>query len=189
MSDLFHKDVPDAYIHQVFEIMNKANWHIYQVLTKRSERLARLGQKLAWAPHIWIGVSVETDKYAWRVNHLRRVPAPVRFISAEPLLGPLTKVNLDGIHWVISGGESGPGFRPCNPDWVRQLRDRCLEQKIAFFHKQWGGIRPKTGGRLLDGRTWDEYPVIPQPAAGEASVSEISTPAPEKEQQSQMVTV
>lgn len=164
MSDLFHKDVPDAYIYRMFEVMNKANWHIYQVLTKRSARLARLGPTLPWAPHIWAGVSVETGQYAWRVEQLRRVPAHIRFISAEPLLASLTKVNLEGIHWVITGGESGPGFRPCNPEWVRELRDRCQEQGIAFFHKQWGGIRPKSGGRLLDGRTWDEQPTLPSPA-------------------------
>jgi protein gp37 len=158
MSDLFHRDVPDDYIFRVFETMNRADQHVFQVLTKRSARLARLGSRLPWAPHIWIGVSVETNRYAWRVDQLRKVPAYVRFISAEPLLGPLDEVNLDGIHWVITGGESGLGHRPCEADWVRDLRDRCLSQNIAYFHKQWGGRTPKAGGRLLDGRTWDQLP-------------------------------
>lgn len=161
MSDLFHKDVPDEFIRQVFEVMVEADWHIYQVLTKRSPRLAKLGQTLPWRPHIWAGVSIETDRYIWRADHLRKVPAHIRFISAEPLLGPLDHLNLDGIHWLISGGESGPGHRPCDPEWVRDLRDRCLAEGVSFFHKQWGGRSPKTGGRLLDGRTWDELPEGP----------------------------
>lgn len=158
MSDLFHKSVSDDYIRRVFEVMVKADWHVFQVLTKRSARLARLGPSLPWAPHIWVGVSVESSRYFWRINQLRKVPAHTRFISAEPLLGPLTGINLEGIHWVISGGESGAGFRTCNPDWVRELRDACQARDVAFFHKQWGGRTPKAGGRLLDGRTWDEYP-------------------------------
>ncbi len=160
MSDLFHKDVPDEYIRRVFEVMVKANWHIFQVLTKRSARLARLGPTLPWRPHIWVGVSIETERYIWRANHLRKVPAYIRFISAEPLLGPLDHLSLDGIHWLITGGESGHGHRPCDPDWVRNLRDRCVEEGVAFFHKQWGGHTPKAGGRLLDGRTWDEFPQV-----------------------------
>lgn len=159
MSDLFHKDIPDEYIRRVFDVMVQADWHIFQILTKRSGRLARLAPTLPWAPHIWAGVSVETSRYAWRVNQLRRVPASVRFISAEPLLGPLNNVNLDGIDWVITGGESGPEHRPCDENWVRDMRDRCLIQGVAFFHKQWGGRTPKAGGRLLDGRTWDELPI------------------------------
>jgi len=158
MSDLFHKDIPDEYIHQIFQTMVKADWHIFQILTKRSARLARLGPQLPWAPHIWAGVSVETDHYCWRVNHLRQVPASVRFISAEPLLGPLENLNLEGIHWLITGGESGPGHRPCDAEWVRSLRDHCISSGVAFFHKQWGGRTPKSGGRILDGRTWDEIP-------------------------------
>jgi protein gp37 len=158
MSDLFHKGVPDDFIRQVFDTMVRADWHTYQILTKRSPRVARLGQTLPWAPHIWIGVSVESQKFAWRVDHLRRVPAAVRFISAEPLLGPIRELNLAGVHWVITGGESGVGARACDPDWVRGIRDRCLEYDIAFFHKQWGGRTPKSGGRLLDGRTWDQFP-------------------------------
>lgn len=158
MSDLFHKDVPDEFIRQIFDVMVQADWHIFQVLTKRSGRFARLGQTLSWPPHIWAGVSIESNKYVWRANDLRKVPACVRFISAEPLLGPLDQVCLDGIHWVITGGESGHRFRPCDPEWVREIRDRCAAKGVAFFHKQWGGRTPKAGGRELDGRTWDEFP-------------------------------
>lgn len=165
MSDLFHHAIPDDYIFQVFDTMLWADWHTFQILTKRSPRLKRLGPRLPWAPHIWIGVSIELDKYCWRADHLRQVPANIRFISAEPLLGPLPSLDLDGIHWVISGGESGHGHRPCNADWVRDLRDRCVDQRVAFFHKQWGGRTPKAGGRLLDGRTWDQFPTMPTPAA------------------------
>jgi protein gp37 len=161
MSDLFHKDIPDEYIYRVFDTMVKANWHIFQVLTKRSARLARMAPSLPLAPNIWFGVSIELDRYIWRANHLRQVPASTRFISAEPLLGPLTNLNLEEIHWLISGGESGPGHRPCNPEWVRDLRDRCQIAGVAFFHKQWGGRTPKAGGRLLDGKTWDEFPQMP----------------------------
>jgi protein gp37 len=171
MSDLFHKDVPDDFILDVFEAMLVADHHIYQVLTKRPSRLVNttLAKKITqkvydvtghteWPSHIWLGVSVENNDYTWRADALRKVPAAIRFISAEPLLGPLDKLQLDGIHWLISGGESGPGHRPCNPDWVRELRDRCHEENVAFFHKQWGGRTPKVNGRLLDGRTWDEFP-------------------------------
>jgi protein gp37 len=158
MSDLFHKDIPDDFIRQVFDVMVRADWHIFQVLTKRSPRLAKLGKTLPWTPHIWAGVSVETSQYKWRVDHLREVPTTVRFISAEPLLGSLDDVNFEDIQWVITGGESGYGHRPCNPEWVRAIRDRCRMQGIAFFHKQWGGRTPKAGGRDLDGRTWNEMP-------------------------------
>ena len=165
MSDLFHKDIPDDYIQRVFEVMNEAEWHIFQVLTKRSPRLARLGKTLNWSPNIWVGVSIELDQYRWRADHLRKVPAYTRFISAEPLLGPLENLNLDGIDWLITGGESGFGHRPCDPAWVRSLRDRCQEAGVAFFHKQWGGRTPKAGGRLLDGQTWDQYPQISKVAS------------------------
>lgn len=158
MSDLFHADIPEAFIHDVFATMQKADWHIYQVLTKRPQRLARMASALPWPAHIWAGVSVESNEFAWRADFLRQVPATVRFISAEPLLGPVDQLNLDGIHWVITGGESGVGFRPCSPTWVRGVRDRCIEGGVAYFHKQWGGRTPKAGGRLLDGRTWDEFP-------------------------------
>jgi protein gp37 len=160
MSDLFHKDIPDEYIRRVFDVMVRADWHIFQVLTKRSPRLAKLGKTLPWAPHIWAGVSIELDRYHWRADHLRQVPAEVRFISAEPLLGPLPRLNLEGIHWLITGGESGHGHRPIDIDWVRDLRDRCQSEGVAFFHKQWGGRTPKAGGRDLDGRTWDEFPEL-----------------------------
>jgi protein gp37 len=160
MSDLFHRDVPDEYIYRVFDTMVKADWHIFQVLTKRSRRLARLGPKLPWSPHIWAGVSIESEQFLWRVDQLRAVPACVRFISAEPLLGPLHGLSLERIHWVITGGESGPGFRACDPEWVREIREKCRATCVAFFHKQWGGRTPKSGGRLLDGRTWDEMPMM-----------------------------
>src|SRR2546421_8224639 len=139
MSDLFHKDVPDEYIRQVFDVMVKADWHIFQVLTKRSSRLAELGQTLPWRPHIWCGVSIELNQMVSRANHLRKVPAHVRFISAEPLLGPLPDLNLQDIHWLIAGGESGAGFRAPRPEWVRDLRDRCVRDRVPFFFKQWGG--------------------------------------------------
>lgn len=158
MSDLFHHEVPDAFIRHVFDVMERAYWHQFQVLTKRSPRLAKLGPTLPLPPNVWVGVSIEQDRFAWRADHLRRVPACVRFISAEPLLGPLPSLDLTDIHWLITGGESGPGHRPCDPDWVRDLRDRCLDADVAFFHKQWGGRTSKTGGRDLDGRTWDDMP-------------------------------
>ncbi|HEX8683313.1 MAG TPA: phage Gp37/Gp68 family protein [Ardenticatenaceae bacterium] len=164
MSDLFHKDVPDDFIRQVFDTMARADWHNFQILTKRPQRLQRLAPSLPWPSHIWIGVSIEADQYTWRADYLRSVPASVRFISAEPLLGPLPSLNLDGIHWLITGGESGIGHRPCDPDWVSDLRDRCKVAGVAFFHKQWGGRTSKAGGRLLDGRTWDEYPQTLQPS-------------------------
>jgi len=159
MSDLFHDAVPVEYIRRVFEVMVHADWHVFQVLTKRPKRMAKLGSDLPWPPHIWAGTSVELDRYAWRSNvHLRVVPAAVRFVSAEPLLGALPSLELDHLHWLITGGESGPKHRPCDPAWVRDIRDRCREAGVAFFHKQWGGRTPKAGGRLLDGRTWDELP-------------------------------
>ena len=171
MSDLFHKDVPDEFILQVFSVMAQAHWHTFQVLTKRPSRLARLVPQITaqlaehthcpeWPQHIWLGVSVETLKYGWRVDQLRQVPAAIRFISAEPLLGSLAGLDLAGIDWLIAGGESGPGHRLCDPAWVSELRDSCQAADVAFFFKQWGGRSPKTGGRLLDGRTWDEYPVL-----------------------------
>lgn len=160
MSDLFHADVPDEFIRKVFDTMVRADWHIYQVLTKRPQRLARMAASLPWPDHIWVGVSVESNEVAWRADFLRRVPAAVRFISAEPLIGPIDQLKLDGIHWLITGGESGVGHRPCNPDWVRQARDHCISKNVAYFHKQWGGRTSKMGGRVLDGRTWDEMPTV-----------------------------
>lgn len=159
MGDLFHSAVPDAYITQVFDVMHRASWHTFQVLTKRVGRLRRLAASLCWSPNIWMGVSIETDALTPRADALREVPARVRFLSCEPLLGPLPSLKLAGIHWLIVGGESGPNARPCQPEWVRELRDRCLAAHIPFFFKQWGGRTPKAGGWLLDGRTWDEMPV------------------------------
>lgn len=159
VSDLFHSDVPDDYIFQVFEVMRKAHWHTFQVLTKRAGRLRRLGRTLDWPANVWMGVSIEVDSLTPRADALREIAPAVRFVSCEPLLGPLPSLNLSGIDWVISGGESGPEARTCQPDWVRDLRDRCQAAGVSFFHKQWGGRTPKVGGRELDGRTWDEYPL------------------------------
>jgi len=159
MSDLFHDDVPVEYIRQVFDIMGRAYWHRFQVLTKRSERLAELAPKLDWAPNIWMGVSVESDKYRPRIDHLRTTPAEVRFLSLEPLLGPLHELDLRAIHWVIVGGESGPKARPMDPAWAIDVRDQSRRAGIPFFFKQWGGRNKKQTGRVLEGRTWDEMPI------------------------------
>lgn len=159
MSDLFHEDVPVDYVKRVFDVMRCANWHRYQILTKRSARLRALARQLPWEPQMWMGVSVENEDYLYRIDDLSRTAAHIKFLSLEPLLGPLPKLHLRGIDWVIVGGESGPGARPMDPDWVRQIRDQCLRAKVPFFFKQWGGpVKSKTG-RLLDGRTWDEMPV------------------------------
>jgi protein gp37 len=158
MSDLFHARVPLEFIQRVFAVMADTPQHTYQVLTKRSARLPKLADKLPWPPNVWLGVSVEDTNRLYRVDHLRAVPAAVRFLSCEPLLGPLAQLDLTGIGWVITGGESGPAARPMDPEWVREIRDNCLGSGVAFFHKQWGGRTPKRGGRLLDGITWDEMP-------------------------------
>ena len=147
MSDLFHVDVPLEYIQQVFATMNRAHWHQYQVLTKRADRLQELSAKLPWSPHIWMGVSVENARYIERIDHLRRTGAHVKFLSLEPLLGPLPKLNLRGIHWVIVGGESGPNARPMDPAWVTDLRNQCHRADVAFFFKQWGGVQKSKTGR------------------------------------------
>jgi len=160
MSDLFHADVPLSYIKDVFDVMRRAHWHQFQVLTKRAERIEELNPKLVWAPNIWMGVSVEDDKYAYRIAHLRRTAANVKFLSIEPLIGPVGKLNLRGIDWVIVGGESGPGARPMDPEWLTGIRDQCLKAGVAFFFKQWGGVQKKKAGRTLEGRTWDEIPVL-----------------------------
>jgi protein gp37 len=161
MSDLFHKDIPYEYILQVFDTMHRADWHNFQILTKRSSRVAKLASKLPWPDNVWIGTSIESNQMVDRADHIRKVPAAVRFISAEPLLGPLPDLNLERIDWLIAGGESGHGARPCNIDWIRDLRDRCNRSDVAFFFKQWGGRTPKAGGRILDGVTWDEFPTVP----------------------------
>jgi protein gp37 len=158
MSDLFHKDVPLTFIRRVFETMKQAHWHTFQVLTKRADRLAELGDKLTWPANVWMGVSVEDANYTWRVDRLREVPASVRFLSVEPLIGRIPKLALRGISWVIVGGESGPKARPMNPSWVREIRDHCRREGVPFFFKQWGGVQKHKFGRELDGRTWDEYP-------------------------------
>jgi protein gp37 len=158
MSDLFHARIPDGFIHEVFAVMADTPRHTYQVLTKRPRRLVRLATRLRWPSNVWMGVSVENAATVWRRDDLRRVPAAVRFVSAEPLLGPLETLDLEGLQWVIAGGESGPGARPLDLDWVRGLRDRCVQAQVAFFFKQVGGRTPKAGGRQLDGRTWDQMP-------------------------------
>jgi protein gp37 len=158
MSDLFHDDVPDDYILRVFDIMVCAHWHVFQILTKRSERLVRLAVRLPWPPNIWAGVSVESSRYTKRADDLRRVPASTRFLSIEPLLGLIDTLPLQGIHWVIVGGESGGHRRPMEPKWARQIRDLCVKANVPFFFKQWGGRTPKSNGRTLDGRIWDEIP-------------------------------
>jgi protein gp37 len=160
MSDLFHDDVPLEYIQQVFEVMNQADWHQYQVLTKRAERVHELSPLLKWTPHIWMGVSVESEKFLDRIDHLRETDAHVKFLSLEPLLGPLHNMNLRGIDWAIVGGESGPGARRVDPAWITDIRDQCLEADVAFFFKQWGGVNKKKTGRELEGRTWDQMPKL-----------------------------
>jgi protein gp37 len=158
MSDLFHADIPPEYILRVFEVMEKAWWHQFQILTKRSDRLEELNALLPWRSNIWLGVSVETSRYSFRIDHLRSTSAAVKFLSLEPLLGPLDGLNLTGIDWVIVGGESGPLARPMKEQWVREIREQCRSAKVPFFFKQWGGVQKKKTGRLLDGRTWDEMP-------------------------------
>ncbi len=159
MSDLFHEDIPDEYVAEVFEVMREASQHTFQVLTKRHERLAQLAPELPWPENVWMGVTIENRRFVHRAYYLREVPAAVRFISAEPLLGPLEGLDLDGIHWLIAGGESGARHRPVKQEWVIELRDRCEDAGVAYFFKQWGGTRSKSGGRLLEGRTWDQMPV------------------------------
>lgn len=158
MSDLFHPEVPDEFIAEVFATMVEADWHVFQILTKRPERLLELADELPWPPHVWMGVSIENRRFVHRADLLREVPAAVRFISAEPLLGQLEGLDLTDIHWLIAGGESGAGHRPIREEWVIDLRDRCAEEEVAFFFKQWGGFRPKSNGRLLEGREWNAMP-------------------------------
>jgi protein gp37 len=164
MSDLFHKGVPLSYVDQVFSTMEQAYWHTFQVLTKRSSRLrSYVNKRYASDPvpnHIWLGVSLEDRQRISRIRHLQQSNTSIRFLSVEPLLGPLGVLDLAGIHWVIVGGESGPGFRAIDPDWVREVRDQCLEQSVPFFFKQWGGLRPKSNGRILDGVEWNDLPTI-----------------------------
>jgi protein gp37 len=166
MSDVFHAHFTTRMIERVFDVMNRASWHQFQLLTKRPERALRLAEHFNWTPNIWMGTSIESMKVARRADSLRKLDhAGVRFISAEPLLGPLDRLDLTGIQWVIGGGESGAGFRRVDPSWARGLRDLCLASGVAFFWKQWGGFTPKSGGRVLDDRTWDEYPMPLEPLA------------------------
>jgi protein gp37 len=158
MTDLFQKGVPFEFIQRVFETMGSAHWHVFQVLTKRSERLLELSSHLHWASNVWMGVSVENEKFTFRIEHLRDISAKTKFLSLEPLLGPLPGLNLKGIHWVIVGGESGPGARPMKAEWVADIRDQCLSAGVPFFFKQWGGVNKKRAGRELDGVTHDEMP-------------------------------
>ncbi len=160
MSDLFHEELPEEFIFSVFRTMNKAHWHNFQILTKRSERLESLNRYLNWTPNIWMGVSVENEDYLFRMDNLRHIDSSIKFISMEPLLGPFPGLNLEGIDWVIVGGESGPGARPIDKTWVIDIRDRCLNNDTPFFFKQWGGFNRKKNGRNLDGRTWNEMPSI-----------------------------
>lgn len=160
MSDLFHEYIPDEFIHRVFDTMQKAHWHVFQILTKRAARLEKMAARLPWPQNVWQGVSVENSRYVRRIQYLQNVPAAVRFLSIEPLLGPIPDLPLEGIDWVIVGGESGPRFRPMDAHWATMIRDQCESAGVAFFFKQWGGRTPKSGGRLLEGRTWDEMPGI-----------------------------
>jgi protein gp37 len=160
MSDLLHRGVPDSFLCEVFAVMAATPQHTYQVLTKRSKRLQQLDNMIEWPANVWMGVSVEDDRYTFRADHLRAIKAAVRFLSCEPLLGPLPSLDLDGIDWVIVGGESGHGARPMDPDWVRDIRDRCVEAGVSFFFKQWGGRTPKSNGRILDGVTHDAMPTF-----------------------------
>lgn len=162
MSDLFHEEVPLSFIQQVFDVVRQAHWHRFQVLTKRSSRLRELASILEWPGNLWMGVSVENDDYRYRIDDLRSTPAHVKFLSLEPLLGPLPALDMHQIDWVIVGGESGPGARPCSPEWVTDIRDQCVRADVPFFFKQWGGINKKRAGRLLEGKTWDQVPVDAQ---------------------------
>jgi protein gp37 len=164
MSDLFHKEIPADYIDRVFDTMERATWHTFQLLTKRSsllrDYLARRYADRAAPTHIWCGVSIEDNSKLSRIRHLQQAPATIRFLSVEPLIGPIAKMDLTGIAWVIVGGESGPRAREMNPVWVRSIRDQCIAAGVPFFFKQWGGIRPKSGGRMLDGEEWSQYPLV-----------------------------
>ena len=164
MSDLFHKDIPVNFLMRTFEVMNKADWHNFQVLTKRSDILLKLDPIIPWSENIWMGVSVENQDYAYRIDHLRETNARIKFLSIEPLIGPINNLDLTNINWVIVGGESGPGARPMEESWVLRIRDICKESKIPFFFKQWGGVQKKKNGRLLRGKTWSQMPKLKKAA-------------------------
>lgn len=160
MSDLFHEQVSFDLIEKAFNVMRKADWHQFQILTKRSERLLELANNISWPNNVWMGVSVETEDYTERISHLLFTKAKVKFLSLEPLLGPLNNLNLKGIDWVVVGGESGPKSRPIEKEWVVSIKNQCLENKVPFFFKQWGGVNKKKNGRELDGKTWNDLPKI-----------------------------
>ena len=160
MSDLFHEDVPDEFILAVFDVMGSASRHRFQILTKRSERLLAVSPRIDWPANVWMGVSVEDEDHTFRIEHLRMTGSRTKFLSLEPLLGPLPRLDLSGINWVIVGGESGPGARPMVREWVLGIRDQCESSRVPFFFKQWGGTRKKSSGRLLEGRTWDDMPAL-----------------------------
>ncbi|NCP86539.1 MAG: hypothetical protein CO094_02710 [Anaerolineae bacterium CG_4_9_14_3_um_filter_57_17] len=160
MSDLFHKDVPIEFILEIFDVMKRAHWHTFQVLTKRAERLEEVSSQITWPDNVWMGVSVENADYTFRIDHLRHTGAKTKFLSLEPLLGPLHHMNLEGINWAIVGGESGPGARTLDPTWVTDIRDQCIRAHVPFFFKQWGGVQKKKAGRILEGKTWDDMPAI-----------------------------
>lgn len=166
MSDLFHEQVPAPFVHRVFDVMSQATWHQFQVLTKRSQRLLEMDPEQLWAENVWMGVSVENRDYTFRIDHLRQTRARTKFLSLEPLLGPLPGLDLHGIDWVIVGGESGPGARPMDPSWVLDIRDQCQRAGVPLFFKQWGGTNKKRSGRLLEGRTWEEMPPVVANAYG-----------------------
>ncbi len=160
MSDLFHPDVPEEFILKTFHVMKEADWHLFQILTKRSEQLRDMDKILEWRPNIWMGVSVENGDYKERIDHLRSIGATTKFLSLEPLIGPVGELDLEGIDWVIVGGESGPKARPMDKDWVTEIRDQCVDADVPFFFKQWGGTNKKKTGRELDGREWLEMPLM-----------------------------
>ena len=160
MSDLFHVGVPEEFILKVFDVMARAHWHRFQILTKRSDRLLEMNAKLPWRSNIWMGVSVESEAYLDRISDLRATSAAIKFLSLEPLLGPLANLNLENIDWAIVGGESGPGSRPMDKAWVEDIRDQCIRSRVPFFFKQWGGVNKKKAGRQLEGRTWDQMPTV-----------------------------
>lgn len=162
MSDLFHRDVPFDFISKIFDVMCRAFHHRFQALTKRSHRLLRSSPRLPWPTNVWMGVTVETADYTFRIDHLRQTPAAIKFISFEPLLGPVTNIDLEGIDWVIVGGESGPGARPMRPEWAVDIRDQCLAAGVPFFFKQWGGTNKKKTGRILNGQIWNQIPNAPK---------------------------
>jgi len=160
MSDLFHEDIPTEFILRIFDVMRRARWHCFQILTKRSKRMLELSPQLPWMPNIWMGVTVEEQNYTYRIDHLQRTGANVKFLSLEPLLGPIPNLCLNGIDWVIVGGESGPKSRPMKKSWTIDIRNQCQEKRVPFFFKQWGGTNKKKAGRELEGRTWDEMPLL-----------------------------